>query len=137
MGDGPLAERITGIQGELYLAMAEIASANPERGKPPAATLPADATARLEALIDSLEASLPPLKEFVLPGASRASAALHLARTVCRRAERDAVAAGRTAAIPASVVVYLNRLSDLLFVMARAVDHDRGGEDRTFKSALE
>jgi cob(I)alamin adenosyltransferase len=80
---------------------------------------------RLEQLIDRLETSLPPLRNFILPGGSQAGAALHLARTVCRRAERRAVALGAGAHEPI-VVVYLNRLSDLLFVMARAVNQRAG-----------
>jgi cob(I)alamin adenosyltransferase len=77
---------------------------------------------RLEQLIDRLDAELPPLRKFVLPGGSPAGAMLHLARTVCRRAERRVIALGAEA-VPPIVVVYLNRLSDLLFVMARAVNH--------------
>ena len=77
---------------------------------------------RLEQLIDRLEAELPPLRKFILPGGSPAGAMLHLARTVCRRAERRVVALGEDAVDP-MLVVYLNRLSDLLFVMARAVNH--------------
>jgi cob(I)alamin adenosyltransferase len=78
--------------------------------------------ARLEAIIDRLEEQLPPLRKFILPGGSPAGAALHLARTVCRRAERRVVALadGETDAV---LIVYLNRLSDLLFVLARAVNH--------------
>jgi cob(I)alamin adenosyltransferase len=83
------------------------------------------AVERLEQLIDRLEADLPPLKKFILPGGSPAGALLHLARTVCRRAERRVVALGRGAVEPL-LVVYLNRLSDLLFVMARAVNHRAG-----------
>jgi cob(I)alamin adenosyltransferase len=78
--------------------------------------------ARLEAAIDRLESELPPLRRFILPGGAPAGAALHLARTVCRRAERRVVALGAKSVEPV-VVVYLNRLSDLLFVMARAVNH--------------
>jgi cob(I)alamin adenosyltransferase len=81
--------------------------------------------ARLEAAIDRLETELPPLRQFVLPGGSSPGALLHLARTVCRRAERRVVALG-----PAPerhlLVVYLNRLSDLLFVMARVANHRAG-----------
>jgi cob(I)alamin adenosyltransferase len=80
---------------------------------------------RLEGLIDRLDAELPPLRRFILPGGSPAGAALHLARTVCRRAERRAVALGAGHDEPV-VVVYLNRLSDLLFVMARAVNQKSG-----------
>jgi len=79
----------------------------------------ADVTAMEEA-IDRIEAELPPLRSFILPGGAAAGAAFHLARTVCRRAERRVVALGDDA--EPFVVVYLNRLSDLLFVMARAVN---------------
>ena len=76
----------------------------------------------LEATIDRLEAELPPLRRFILPGGSPAGALLHLARTVCRRAERRVVGLGPDSVEP-GVIIYLNRLSDLLFVMARAVNH--------------
>lgn len=81
-----------------------------------------DATVqRLEQAIDRLEETLPPLRRFILPGGSSAGALLHLARTVCRRAERRVIALGAGAVDP-MIIVYLNRLSDLLFVMARAVN---------------
>jgi cob(I)alamin adenosyltransferase len=81
---------------------------------------------RLEAWIDQLGTELPPLHRFILPGGSAAGALLHLSRTVCRRAERRIVALGRGAVEPA-LLVYINRLSDLLFVMARVVNR-RAGE---------
>ena len=84
----------------------------------------ADVT-RLESWIDALEAELPPLRHFILAGGSPAGAALHVARTVCRRAEVHALAIGDGAVEPV-VLVYLNRLSDLLFVMARAANHRAG-----------
>jgi cob(I)alamin adenosyltransferase len=80
---------------------------------------------RLERLIDRLEAEVPPLRRFILPGGSPSGALLHQARTVCRRAERRIVALGKDA-VDAIVIVYLNRLSDLLFVMARAANHRAG-----------
>ena len=79
---------------------------------------------RLEQLIDRLVAETPPLRRFILPGGSPAGALLHLARTVCRRAERRVVALGPD--VEPILIVYLNRLSDLLFVMARAVNHRAG-----------
>ena len=85
------------------------------------AALVAEDIARLEQTIDALEAALPPLRRFILPGGLTAGAMLHLSRTVCRRAERRAVALGPDAVDPVAVT-YLNRLSDLLFVMARAVN---------------
>ena len=80
---------------------------------------------RLEQLIDTLETELPPLRRFILPGGGTAGAWLHVARTVCRRAERRVVGLGRRRR-RALVVQYLNRLSDLLFVMARATNHRQG-----------
>lgn len=84
-----------------------------------------DAVERLELTIDRLEATLPPLRRFILPGGSPAGAALHLARTICRRAERRVIALGSGAVDPI-LLVYMNRLSDLLFVMARFVNHRAG-----------
>jgi cob(I)alamin adenosyltransferase len=85
----------------------------------------------LERAIDTLEATLPPLKNFILPGGTPAGAALHLARTVCRRAERAVVMlAHEEPEIGVLPVQYLNRLSDFLFVMARAVNHVGGVPER-------
>jgi cob(I)alamin adenosyltransferase len=83
---------------------------------------------RLEHAIDRLNAGLAPLNSFVLPGGRPAAAWCHLARTVCRRAEREVVALAQAETINPHVVIYLNRLSDLLFVLAR-VFNDHGGED--------
>jgi cob(I)alamin adenosyltransferase len=83
---------------------------------------------RLEKAIDRLNEGLEPLRSFVLPGGSAASGWLHLARTVCRRAERDVVTLGRVETLNPQVVIYLNRLSDLLFVMARCAN-DNGKAD--------
>jgi cob(I)alamin adenosyltransferase len=80
---------------------------------------------RLEQAIDRLESTLPPLRRFILPGGSPAGALLHVARTVCRRGERRVIGLGPGAVDPI-LIVYLNRLSDLLFVMARAVNHRAG-----------
>jgi len=89
---------------------------------------------RVEALEETLEAwnaGLEPLKEFILPGGTRAAAAAHLARTVCRRAERSVVAFARQHAVDPLIVPYLNRLSDLLFVLARQANQAAGvAEDR-------
>ncbi len=83
----------------------------------------------LEAEIDAYEAMLQPLRAFILPGGSEGSAWLHYARTVCRRAERLCVGLARTEDIGPAVIQYLNRLSDLLFVLARAANHLCGQED--------
>ena len=77
--------------------------------------------ARLEGWIDQLDTHVPALRRFILAGGSQAGASLHVARTVCRRAERTVVALG-TAQVEAEIRIYLNRLSDLLFVMARVAN---------------
>lgn len=82
--------------------------------------------ADLERAIDACDAELEPLKSFILPGGSQKAAALHLARTVCRRAERRVVELGSDAELPALAVIYLNRLSDLLFTLARYANHLAG-----------
>ncbi|MFA7097321.1 MAG: cob(I)yrinic acid a,c-diamide adenosyltransferase [Gammaproteobacteria bacterium] len=85
--------------------------------------------ARIEALIERMNAELPYLQEFILPGGQRAAAFCHLARAVCRRAERRAVSLARTERINAHAIQYLNRLSDLLFVMARYINQQAGVPD--------
>lgn len=84
---------------------------------------------RLEALTTEHNAALAPLKEFILPGGARAAAAAHLARTVCRRAERSVVALGRNERVSEPVRQYLNRLSDLLFVLGRTLNRAAGRDD--------
>lgn len=81
----------------------------------------------LETALDELNADLPPLKEFVLPGGGRAAAACHLARTICRRAERRAFELAAREKVRAELLHYLNRLSDLLFVIARCLARQHGG----------
>ena len=92
------------------------------------ARLTGDDIARLERAIDTLEDGLPPLRRFILAGGCPAGALLHLARTVCRRAERRIVSLGPpgSGAVDPVAIVYMNRLSDLLFVMARFVNHQAG-----------
>jgi cob(I)alamin adenosyltransferase len=95
------------------------------------AAIDAGDVTRLEQAIDALEASLPKLRRFILPGGSPAGAMLHLARTVCRRAERRIVAlsaAGQDGIEPVAIT-YMNRLSDLLFVMARAANQRAGASE--------
>jgi cob(I)alamin adenosyltransferase len=85
--------------------------------------------AALERELEALNADLPPLRDFVLPGGTRAAAAAHVARTVCRRAERKLVALSCVESVPPLMLQYLNRLSDLLFVAARTLNRRGGGED--------
>jgi cob(I)alamin adenosyltransferase len=112
--DGLLAH----IQADLFTLGAELACVPGKEGKLSMRLIDAADSARLEQAIDVSEGKLPPLTNFVLPGGSPAAAALHLARTVCRRAER-AVLAIDDGEPRGEIVIYLNRLSDLLFSLAR------------------
>ena len=91
--------------------------------------LAASAVTRLEALIDAGNEALPPLKEFILPGGTRAAAHCHVARAVCRRAERAIVAAAEQGGISDTALGYINRLSDYLFVLARSLARLEGGSE--------
>jgi len=84
---------------------------------------------RLEDAVEHYNGALPPLKEFILPGGTRAAALMHMSRTICRRAERDVVALAVAADVSASSRIYLNRLSDLLFVLARELNRAGGSAD--------
>ena len=108
------------VQRDLFALGAQLADPGRRvaRRKAKAAVTEAHVT-RLEREIDRREAALPPLRAFVLPGGSRAGALLHLARTVCRRAERSIVTLAERESVDPRVVTYVNRLSDLLFVLAR------------------
>ncbi len=90
---------------------------------------------RLEELLEHYNASLPPLANFILPGGSRAASFAHLARTVCRRAERSVVALGEVEEVSELVRQYLNRLSDLLFVLGRSLNRFAGGTDVLWEQA--
>jgi cob(I)alamin adenosyltransferase len=121
--DVDLTEALQQIQKDLFALGARLADPSVRiAGRVTKAAVAQQDIERLEQLIDDLETELPPLRRFILPGGCEAGAALHLARTVCRRAERRVVALGTGQDEPI-LVIYLNRLSDLLFVMARAVNH--------------
>lgn len=89
----------------------------------------AEQVAHLDALTEQFNADLSPLKEFILPGGSRAAALCHVARTVCRRAERNCVALAHKESVSPAALQYLNRLSDLLFVLCRVVNGNSGQPD--------
>jgi cob(I)alamin adenosyltransferase len=116
------------IQRDLFTIGAELASPDPSK----APHIGEAQIGMLEHMIDGHEAKLPPLKNFILPGGTPKAAAFHLARTVCRRAERAVVALARQQTISPAIVQYLNRLSDLLFVLARAVNAQAGRSDVTW-----
>jgi cob(I)alamin adenosyltransferase len=125
----PEPELVRSIQNDLFDVGADLC-VPPADGEQPGKCLRVTAAQvqRLEKAIDRLNEPLEPLRSFVLPGGSPAAAWLHLARTVCRRAERAAVTLARSEPVNPQVVVYLNRLSDLLFVMARSAN-DGGRAD--------
>jgi cob(I)alamin adenosyltransferase len=121
--DGDLFDMLVQIQRDLFALGARLA--DPARriaDRVTKATVSQDDIARLEGWIDTLESELPPLRRFIVAGGSVAGASLHVARTTCRRAERAIAALDRDSLEP-ELLVYVNRLSDLLFVMARAVNH--------------
>lgn len=136
MTDKRLTETLSGVQNELFNIGAELAS---ESGAEKAANYAraftdADSkTAALEHLMDELDAALPPLTTFILPSGSEAGALLHLCRTVCRRAERAVVTLGHKEQVNPDLARYLNRLSDLLFVMARHVNHAEGKQETEWR----
>lgn len=124
--DADIAATIELMQKQLFALGARLADPSSKIADRVTKTVIAQADVEvLEQTIDRLEAELPPLRKFILPGGSVAGALLHVARTVCRRAERRVVSLGRDAVEPI-LVVYLNRVSDLLFVMARAVNGRAG-----------
>ena len=110
------------IQNELFDVGADLAVPIDEAGR---LRVTAEQVDALERACDEFNADLPELKSFVLPGGTAAAAQLHVARTVCRRAERDALAAANEVEVSPVVLVYLNRLSDLLFILARAANSGR------------
>lgn len=119
------------IQSELFDLGSRVAAAMAESSKVSPADEDQQAIARIESWVDDFDAQLPPLTQFILPGGSPAASQLHLARTICRRAERRLVSlieAGLEQEI-ASDLVYLNRLSDLLFVLARFANQCHGSEE--------
>lgn len=127
-GDSRLDPILARVQNELFDLGADLATPSAADARRPALRILGGQVARLEAEIDAMNASMAPLTSFVLPGGSPAAAALHLARTICRRAERTAVALAAREPVSPAALKYLNRLSDLLFVAARFAN-DEGRAD--------
>ena len=127
------------IQNELFVIGSYLAAPDPdETGEPVAEKfglppLKASSIARLEQEIDACETTLSPLKQFILPGGTPTAARLHLARTICRRAERLLVRSAMERSVAPMIFAYLNRLSDWLFVQARLVNHQARIEDTPWK----
>jgi cob(I)alamin adenosyltransferase len=124
--DEDISAILESIQKDLFAVGARLADPSARIADRVAKAAVTDAQVqRLEETIDRLETGLSPLRRFILPGGSQPGSLLHLARTVCRRSERRVVGLGPGSVEP-NVVIYLNRLSDLLFVMARAINHRAG-----------
>lgn len=121
-----LASVLPDIQNELFHLGSDLSFREEDKAQYRIPQIEGRHIERLEALIDEITAVVGPLQNFILPGGSVGSAHLHVARAVCRRAERDAIALAREETIGPLVVSYLNRLSDALFVMARLENHARG-----------
>jgi cob(I)alamin adenosyltransferase len=121
------------IQDDLFAVGSALADPSPTG--PFQGAIKAEHAARLESAIDAIEAELPPLTRFILPGGSLAAVHAHLARTICRRAERLVVklALQPDQHVSDSLIIYLNRLSDLLFVVARQLNHRAGVPDVTWR----
>lgn len=130
--DGWLVTQLDAIQRTLFEVGGELAVTDAETLSRLPRASQADVT-QLESWIDQLEADLPKLENFVLPGGTSLAAQLHAARTVCRRAERRLVALADVAPVEPTLGRYLNRLGDLLFVMARWCQRRAGGDDDVWK----
>ena len=129
LADPQLVPMLQHMQRDLFAIGARLADpAQRIAARVTKAAVTAADVARLEEWIDQLDSDLPPLRRFILAGGSPAAAALHVARTVCRRAERSMVSLGR-GAFESDLLVYVNRVSDLLFVMARAANHRAGSAE--------
>ena len=128
------AAALEAIQRDLFAIGGQLATPDPEKVAKAIqkAELSDDRIPELEAAIDRADTELPPLNAFILPGGTAKAAALHHARTVCRRAERRVVAMAGQHSVPPDIIVYLNRLSDLLFTWARLANHRAHVADRTW-----
>ncbi len=125
---------LAAIQNELFHLGSDLCILEDDKAKRPVPGIESRHVDALEALMDRLSEELPPLENFVLPGGCASAAALHVARTVCRRAERLVIALSRKEAVGPFTIRYLNRLSDALFVMARHENRRRGVPDVLWNS---
>lgn len=130
-----LEERLSRVQSDLFTLGAELATPGGADASRRMTPVSADDAVRLEGWIDDAAGATPPLTTFVLPAGHPIAAALHVARTVARRAERSAVHVAGLAEINPQIIVYLNRLSDLLFAWARWVNHTADIEERPWPNS--
>lgn len=133
--DVAMVELLRAVQDDLFVIGSHLATPAHSTHQSSLPPLDDGMVQRLEMQIDAGEAMLPPLRNFILPGGSEASARLHVARTVCRRAERLLVSYAEDRPVPVMIVTYLNRLSDWLFVQARRSNAVAGVGDVLWKKA--
>jgi cob(I)alamin adenosyltransferase len=126
LADDALRDMLAAIQKDLFSVGAQLADPGFKQHARAKFELPPERISALETAIDTFETELPPLRQFILSGGGHAGAMLHIARTVCRRAERQVVGLSEKVDVGSNVIVYLNRLSDFLFVIARVVNHREG-----------
>lgn len=134
--DGDIAPILREIQNELFHLGSDLCFLESDKERFALPQIEVRHIERLEALIDQWTEVVGPLQNFILPGGTPAASQLHVARTVCRRAEREAVALSRQELIGEHVITYLNRLSDTLFVMARYENHRQGVAEPLWDSRL-
>ena len=127
--DDAINDVLAQIQKDLFSVGAQLADPRFKERGGAKFQLPQERVSALESAIDAFETELPPLRQFILAGGGHAGALLHVARTVCRRAERRVIALADRTPINPGVMQYLNRLSDFLFVLARLVNHREGQQE--------
>ena len=127
--DPTLIDVLAGIQKDLFSVGAQLADPAFKNERGAKFQVPRERILALETAIDTFETELPPLRQFILAGGGHAGAMLHVARTVCRRAERRVVSLSEKVEVNPNVIEYLNRLSDFLFVIARVVNHREGKQE--------
>ena len=124
-----LKEMLCNLQSQLFTLGADLATVPGSEHEDKITRIGANDSSQLESWIDEIEAGNEPMKHFVLPGGTEVAARLHLARTVCRRAERDVISLSKNQSVSEHVKIYLNRLSDLLFALARRANKEAGVDD--------
>lgn len=134
MEDFPQVELLREVQSQLFTIGSHLAN-DPEKSRFALPNIQEEWILRLEASIDEMNETLPVLTNFVLPGGDPANSVAHIARCICRRAERRCTELGMDAPLPAHLLPYLNRLSDWLFVLSRAISYRKGAAEVLWKAS--
>ena len=131
-----VASLLAAVQDQLFTLGSELATPEPEKARVAIPRTQASWVEALEKAIDAIDAEVPALRSFILPGGSPSASQLHVARTVCRRAERAVVSLARQSSVAPEVIRYLNRLSDYLFMAARLANHRAGVADVAWNAPM-